>query len=121
MNKDAFIESYLDFLPLALNLAAKARKESLLGLDKDIDQEKADNRDIFHYGLRFAVDGISEAIINTILSNIIEQDTNEYSRRFKTMQKETVLWLQAGVNPEILHYVLNSYTDIPIKDEGCPA
>ena len=116
MTKDEFNKAYFDFAEQALSLAAKARKNGILDLAGDIDLGKAGNRDIFHYGLQFAVKGINQTLIETILTNIISLDTDEYSRRFKTMQKEAVLHIQDGISPEMLHYILNSLTDIPINE-----
>ena len=117
MNRDEFIKGYFEFKKSALAVAAKARREGILGLGSVIDGEKADERGIFHYGLRFAVDGVAYEIIEKILSNIIEQEKDDYSHRFKIIQKEAVMAVHAGLNPQILRYILNSYTDLSIRDE----
>jgi flagellar motor component MotA len=117
MNREEFIKAYHDFIDTALGAAAKARREGLLALDGDIDREKAGQRDIFHYGLQFAVDGASPEIIDKIISNIAAQEKDEYARLLKIIQKEAVMGIQQGYNPNILHCVLNSYTDLPVVDE----
>ena len=117
MNRDEFIKAYHDFIDTALGAAAKARREGLLALDGDVDREKAGQRDIFHYGLQFAVDGAASEIIDKIITNIAAQEKDEYTRLLKTIQKEAVMCIQQGYNPNLLHCVLNSYTDLPIKDE----
>ena len=118
MNRDEFIKTYTEFVKTASGVAAKARREGLLALDGDVDREKAAQRDIFHHGLQFAVDGVAYEIIDKILSNIIAQEKDDYSRTFKTIQKEAVLNIQQGFNLKILYYILNSYTDLPIKDDA---
>jgi flagellar motor component MotA len=117
MNHDEFVEQYTAFVKRTLGLAAKARKESLLGLSGDIDQKKVNKRDIFEYGLNFAVDGTDPAITEIILGNIIAQEKDEYTRLYKTIQKEAILGIQAGLTPQILYSILNSYTDLPLEDD----
>jgi len=117
MNRAEFVERYLTMLEYILNCAEKARREGLLALEEGLDQEKADERDIFVYGLGFVVDGTDSVLIEKILSNIIAQEKDEYSRILKMIQKEAVLGIQEGLNPRILFHLLTSYTDIPLNDE----
>ena len=120
MSRDEFIKAYIDFTQTAIPLAIKARREGLLALGADVDGGKAGRRDIFHYGLHFAVNGFAPEIIDKILSNIIAQETDDYTRTFKIIQKEAVMGIQASDNPFILSCMLNSYTDIPVKDAPFP-
>ena len=119
MNRNEFIEKYHEFAEYAFALAEKARREGLLSLeDEDIlEPERVRARDIFAYGLSFVIDGTDSEIIRKILSNIIAQDSDEYSRLFKTIQKEAALLIQAGVHPRIFSAVLNSYTDLPLSED----
>ena len=117
MNRAEFVERYIAMLENILNCAEKARREGILALEDDLDQEKAGERDIFVYGLGFVTDGTDSALIEKILSNIIAQEKDEYSRILKTIQKEAVLAIQEGLNPRILFHLLTSYTDIPLNDE----
>jgi flagellar motor component MotA len=117
MTKDEFEIAYHAFLDTALPLALKALREGILALGGEVDEEKAAQRDIFHYTLQLAVDCTANELIDKIITNIIAQETDYYTRQFKTIQKEAVLYIQQGFNPKLLHYVLNSYTSLPIKDE----
>jgi len=117
MNHAEFAERYVTFLENLMNCAEKARREGLLALEEDFDQEKIDERDIFAYGLSFVTDGTDSALIEKILSNIIAQEKDEQLRVLKTIQKEAVLGIQEGLNPRILFHLLTSYTDIPLNDE----
>jgi flagellar motor component MotA len=90
-------------------------------LDDELDHEMADMRDIFEYGLRFVVDGTEREIIDKILSNIIKQEKDEQAQILKTIQKEAVLMIQEGSNPRMLYVLLNSYTDISIKEDEIKA
>jgi flagellar motor component MotA len=117
MNRNEFIKAYHDLIDTVKSASEKARREGLLAIERDLDPKKADDRDIFHYGMRFVLDGVVPEIINKILSNIIEQEKDEYSRRLKMIQKEAVLDIQQGINTKMLHCILNSYTDLTIADE----
>ena len=116
MTHDEFIESFYYVLERTIVLSHKARTEGLLALEEMLDLEKADNRDIFEYGLRFVIDGTDSIFINDILSNIIKQEKDENMRLIKTIQLEAILSIQAGDNPRITACKLNSFTEIPLSD-----
>jgi hypothetical protein len=117
MNRDEFIEQYTAFAERALKLATKARREGILSLERDIDQQKVNERDIFEYGLSFVVDGTERSIIEKILGNIVTQEKDDYTLFYKTIQMEAALEIQQGTNPKMLYFILNSFTDIPLKDD----
>ena len=117
MNRDEFVKRYYKVAERALVLAQKAWKEGLLELEDDIDREKEEERDIFEYGLRFIVDGTDNDIVNGILSNIIRHEKDEYMILLKNIQKEAILSIQYGMTPTIIHAMLNSYTDLSLKDD----
>ena len=117
MDRNEFVTQYTAFAKRALALAQKARRESLLGLTNDLDEAKIAERDIFEYGMRFAVDGTDGDLIAKILWNIVSQEKDEYTRIFKTIQMEAVFGIQAGSNPKMLYSVMNSLTDIPLKED----
>jgi flagellar motor component MotA len=117
MTRNEFVDKYTAIAGRALEYSEKSRREGLLGLDDELDQEKIDERDIFEYGLRFVVDGIDKEFIEKILTNIIKQEKDEDMIILKNIQKEAVLMIQAGLNPRLLYAVLNSYTGITLKDD----
>jgi flagellar motor component MotA len=117
VTQDEFIKEYYTIAGRALAFAKKARREGLLALEEEFDQEKINDRDIFEYGMRFVVDGTDKAIIEKILSNIIKQEKEENMHTLKTIQKEAVLMVQEGSNPRLLYALLNSYTGITLKED----
>jgi flagellar motor component MotA len=117
MTRDEFVKKYTEIVGHALHCSEKARREGLLALEEESDQKKTDDRDVFEYGLRFVIDGADKEIIEKILSNIIKQEKDEDMRTLKTIQKEAVLMIQEGINPRLIYSVLNSYTDIAIKED----
>ncbi|GHV51616.1 hypothetical protein AGMMS49579_07310 [Spirochaetia bacterium] len=117
MTHDEFVKKYNDIVERALTFAKKARREGLLALDEEADQDRIDERDIFEYGIRFVVDGTHAEIVEKILSNIIKQEKDENMLILKTIQKEAALSIQAGDNPRMMYHLLNSYTDITLKED----
>jgi flagellar motor component MotA len=116
VNKDEFVNAFYAVFERAMFFSNKSRLEGLLRLEEAIDNEKADNRDIFEYGMRFVVDGTDSSLIDKILSNIISQEKDECQALLKTIQKEAVLAIQGGMNPRLVAALLNSYADIPLND-----
>jgi len=117
MTHEEFVKNYNEIVERALKFNEKARREGLLSLEDDVDMEKINDRDIFEYGMRLAIDGTDLQTIDGILSNIINQEKDEYIRILKNIQKEAVLSLQAGDNPRILYLQMNSLSDIKFKDD----
>ncbi len=117
MNRKEFVEKYKEIVCLATQLGEKARRESILGLSDKLDDIPAENdRDIFKYGLKFAIDGLAYEYIDKILTNLVNQEKDEDKRLLKTMQKEAVLMIQQGFNPRLIPLMLNSYTDISLAE-----
>jgi hypothetical protein len=112
MARDEFIEHYTIFSQHAIRIAIKARSKGLLFLENCLNHEKVNNRDIFEYGLRSVIDGIDKDDIHDLLSNIIDQEKDEYARRFKLLQKEAVLRIE--YRPIVVAHFINSYADFPL-------
>jgi len=117
MNRKEFIEQYAKIVSLTAQYNEIARREGILSLsDHFEDLPVDDDRDIFKYGIRFAIDGTASDIIDKILTNIINQEKDEEKRLLKTLQKEAVLMIQQGYNTRIMFAILNSYTDISLAE-----
>ena len=117
MNYDEFVTEYHSVSARALQLSKKARGEGLLALEEMINHEKVKQRDILEYGLRFVVDGTDAVVIRDILSYIIEQEDDKYTRKLMEIKAETVLSIQAGGSTIILAYKLNSFTNLSLEDD----
>jgi len=117
MNRDEFVKQYNSIASRALAFSEKARSEGLLSVEDEIDREKADNRDIFEYGMSFVVDGVESTVIRDILSNIVAQEKDENARLLKTIQQNAVLNVYAGTHPIITLSLLNSLTDLTRKED----
>jgi flagellar motor component MotA len=118
MNRDEFLTAYEKAAERAFNLVYKAETEGILSLEDDIDYEKMNERNIFEYGLRLIIDGTDANIIDKILSNIIVYENDEYTRILKKIQKEAILLIQQGYcNPRVIYMVLNSCTDLSLKED----
>jgi hypothetical protein len=117
MERNEFVRQYRAILKEALYFSEKGRREGLLQLEDLLDEDREKNRDIFMYGVRFMVDGTDGEVIDKILSNIVNQEKDEYIRLLKTIQKEAILSIQRGENTRILYSIMSSYTDIIYSDE----
>ena len=126
MNRKKFVKQAAQIISRAIAFYDTARRESLFArdgsitlagsnaVDKTIDRSKAVNRDILEYGMQLVVDGTDCEDTKKILSNLINQEKNESSKRLKTIQKEAVLNIQEFKNsssPRILLEILYSYVD----------
>jgi len=117
MNHDEFAKKYYDIVRRAMEFSEKARREGLLALEEKLDHKKINDRDVFEYGIRFVIDGTDQGLIDKILTNIVNQEKDENMRTLKTIQKEAVLRIQDGMNPRQLYALLNSYTDISLRED----
>ena len=117
MTHNEFVEEYYNIAKRALAFCKKARKEGLLSLEDDLDKEKINNRDIFEYGMTLAIDGYDQDYIETLLSNIIKQENDDCKRSIKNIQMRAVLMMQAGVNHRLMYHMLNSYTNLTLKED----
>jgi len=117
MTRDEFIAEYRKVSARAIMLSEKARREGLLALEEVLDFEKLNRRDILEYGLRFVIDGTDAEVIRSILSNIVRQEEDKYTRLLMEIKEEAALSIQEGENPRILAYKLNSFTDIALTDD----
>jgi len=117
MTRKEFIEKYAKIVSLTAQYNEIARREGILSLDDHFENLPVDDdRDIFKYGIRFAIDGTAPGIIDRILTNIINQEKDKKKRLLKTLQKEAVLMIQQGYNTRIMFAILNSYTDISLAE-----
>ena len=116
MTYDEFRKEFFVFFKWAMNCSVKARDEGLLALEEELEQIKPSKLDLVKIGMRLVVDGTDAEIIDKILSNIINQEKDEYAKILQQIQKEAVLSIQAGDNTRISAILMNSYTDIPLDD-----
>ena len=115
MTNEQFIEEYKYIVERALFMAEKARREGLLALEDEIDEDKYKQRDIFELGIRLVVDGNKEWCGEKILTNLLNHETDTERRLLKTIEREAVLAIMAGGNPRLLELLLNSYVTIEIE------
>ena len=116
MNQKDFTQKYKAIVERALFMSNKARREGLLSLEEEIDNEKFMQRELFEYGIRLVVDMTDASFIDRILSNIIDLEQDNDAKTLKTIQKEAVLSIQAGDNPRILALLLNSHVNVEIEE-----
>jgi flagellar motor component MotA len=120
MTRDEFVKKYTEIVQRSLQYGGKARREGLLPLLDQLDQERTDDeRDIFQIGLRLVVNGINGEIIEKKLSDIIEQEKDEYLIILKNIQKVAVHLIHWGLDHYLVYSVLNSYSCITFLLPTC--
>jgi flagellar motor component MotA len=118
MTHDEFIVEYQKLAPRIIELYETSEKNGLLALEEMINGEKAGQRDILEYSIRFIVNGMDKAFLEKILSNIVRQEEDKYTRLLMEIKKEAALQLQEGSNLYSCIHLFNSYTDItPLEDD----
>ena len=113
MTRKKFVNHCMDFIMLAAKLNEKRVRFGLEALAEEIEDLECE---FFKCGLRLAVDGTDPAIIDEILSNKIVFEKCTYARRYRTMQKRTVLALCEGLSTRLLVLILLSLADLPQKE-----
>jgi predicted Zn-dependent peptidase len=113
MNENAFMEEYNAIFERALLFSLLSRSMGLASLNNSLNKEKYNERDIFEYGMRLVMDGRTPELIDKIVTNIINLETDTERKILKTIQKDAVLSIQQNVSPEELAWIMNSY--VPIK------
>jgi len=117
MTRQEFIEIYTEIVRLAITFCESTRREGILSLDRRLSKLSITNdRDIFTYGIRLAVDGTEPELTEKILDNLIAQTEDHDKRTLKMIQKEAVLAIQEGLNTRIMLAILNSYTDLSLAE-----
>ena len=111
MERGEFEKTYLAIVEQALKWNEFSRRNGLLDMEDMLDETKVDERDIFHLGMRFVVDGTDEAFIDKVLSNIIAQEMDGDKKLLKIVQKEAVLGIQSGMPTHLIALLLGSYVD----------
>jgi len=117
MTHDEFIAEYGKLAPRIIELYNTSLERGLLALEEIMNGEKARQRDILEYSIRFIVDGMDPKLLEKILSNIAQQEDDKYTRLLMEIKKEAALQLWEGLNPRAYLVLLNSYTDIPLEDD----
>ena len=116
MNNEEFVEKYRETVNRIIILAEKARREGLLAVEETVDENKYNQRGILEFGLRLIIDGTDSSIIERILTNIINLETDSNKRILQTIEKEAALGIQEGMNPRLLKVILNSYVNIDVEE-----
>jgi len=108
MEHHEFMNQLVLIIKKTIEWYEKAKREGLLALQDELDNERVWLRDIFVYGMSLAIEGLDSDIINSILSNLIMHEKNEEIRILKTIQKEAVIFILTGESLESLHNIIIS-------------
>ena len=107
-----FVQRLAHIARRACEFSDKARGEGLLALDDILNEEKAECRDIFEYGVQLMVNRTDCNVIRKILSNMVNLERDNDTRRLMEVQKEAVLCIYGALHPiEFLHILISKVTN----------
>jgi hypothetical protein len=116
MKENDFMAEYNAIFERALAFSIIARSLGLVSLQNVLDKKKCNQRDIFEYGILLALDGRPPEMIDKILTNIINLETDKEKRILKNIQKDVVLLIQQGIPSEQIMWIMNSYVNIDLDE-----
>ncbi|GHV51631.1 hypothetical protein AGMMS49579_07360 [Spirochaetia bacterium] len=105
-----YVSVYHKIVKMTCDFSNRSRREGLLSLEENLEEIRRD--DIYHIGLYLVVEGTDTSIIDDILSNLIEHETDHYKKTLKRIILEAVLSIQAGDNTLCTILKLNSMANI---------
>jgi TPR repeat protein len=111
-----FATEYKEIFERALAHSCKSRREGLLGLEDELDEEKEKIRDVYEWGLRLAVDGTDSAIIDKILTNLINQETDKDKITLGKIKKDAILAIRDGWPHYLIAQLINSHVNIEVEE-----
>jgi flagellar motor component MotA len=116
MTAEQFREEYKRIVARALSMLETGRREGLLALEDEVDENKILQRDVFEVGIRLVVDGNAKEFIDKILTNLVNHESDTQRRLLLTIGKEAVLAILEGWYPSLLELLLNSYVNIEVEE-----
>jgi flagellar motor component MotA len=114
MDEAEFMAEYNALFERALIFSMLSRSMGLVSLRDSPDKARCTQRDIFEYGMRLVVDGRSSELIEKVLANVVNLETDNEKKLLKIIQKDAVLSIQHHIPPEELMMILNSYVNIEL-------
>jgi flagellar motor component MotA len=113
-NKD-FLNCYNAIFERSISVLLKANTIGLAAVSDEFGGYQYNKNDLFEYGLRLVIDGKEPDLIQNILSNIINLETDNRVKLLKNIMKDAVLMIQQGADAKYLALLLNSYVNIDIE------
>ena len=110
-----FLENYNSIFERSISVLLKANAVGLVAVNDEFGGYQYNKSDIFEYGLRLVIDGKEPGLIQNILYNIINLETDNKTRLLKNIEKDAVLMIQQGANVKDLALLLNSCVNIDPK------
>jgi flagellar motor component MotA len=114
MDEIDFMKEYNAIFERSLLFSIVSRSMGLFPLENLLDKKKYNQRDIFEVGMRLVIDGRVSELIDKVLTNIINLETDKERKILKNIQKDAVLSIQQGMSSEDLMWILNSYVNIEL-------
>jgi len=116
MKENDFMAEYNAIFERSLVLSVISRSLGFVSIQDLLDKKKCNQRDIFEYGMMLVLDGRVPEMIDKILTNIINLETDKEKKILKNMQKDVVLSIQQGTPSEQIMWIMNSYVNIELDE-----
>jgi predicted sugar kinase len=116
MNENDFMAEYNAIFERSLVFSIISSSLGLVSIQDLLDKKKCNQRDIFEYGMMFVLNGRIPEMIDKILTNIINLETDKEKRILKNIQKDAVLSIQQGISSEQIMWIMNSYVNIDLDE-----
>jgi len=105
------------FIKRAIALSETMRREGFLALEECLDRKGIAERDVFEYGLPLVIDNLDPNVIEKVLDNLVERETDPVRKNFALAKKAAIMSIHGGDNPWVLWQILFSYFDEDITGE----
>jgi flagellar motor switch protein FliG/flagellar motor component MotA len=93
----------------AVELSQKSRREGFLALNEEIEELDSESMGILKFGLRLVLDGAESGFIYYVLTNMIDLEKDSEAKRLGIIQREAVIYIQAGYNTRVFTLILFSH------------
>jgi len=104
------------FIKRAFMISETERREGIVGIEQNLDNDGIAARDVFEYGLSLALVCPDYKEIDTNLTMLIAHETDPALKNFSLAKKEAVRMIYDGYNPRILMLKLAAYFDNDVAE-----
>ena len=105
------------FIKRALKLHKIFRKEGLLALEKHLDREAVAARDVYDYGLSLVIDGWDGPVIDKIIGNLIERETDPVRKNLAEAKNAATTAIYRNESQRILYKYFCAFFDKSITHD----
>ena len=118
MTRNEFNTEYQKFSARAIQLSEITKREGILALEKMLDQEEIEKRDILEYGLQLVINKTDFSSVEEELLDIIKQESDKYTRILMVIEVIILIIFNGSDGEADIAHVINSLSaDIETKGD----